>query len=150
MTSLLDQIKKTLEEGYDVVRDSASTMIDKAEDFGRISKLKFEIRQIGSNVEKKLTVLGDAVFPHLLKNDVETLKDNPAIKLLVEELQDLNKQMSDKQKDVDKLVEETKQSTKEKDQEKFQARIAILEKEIEDRTAMLKKLRGEDKKSSKE
>lgn len=150
MASLLDQIKKTLEEGYDVVRDSASTMIDKAEDFGRISKLKFEIRQIGSNVEKKLTVLGDAVFPNLLKNDVETLKDNPAIKLLVEELQDLNKQMSDKQKEVDKLVEETKQVTKEKDQEKFQARIAILEKEIEDRMSMLKKLRGEDKKSSKE
>ena len=66
-------------------------MIDKAEDFGKISKLKFEIRQISSSVEKKLTVWGDAVFPHLLKNDVETLKDNPAIKLLVEELQDLNK-----------------------------------------------------------
>ena len=150
MTSLLDQIKKTLEEGYDVVRDSASTMIDKAEDFGRISKLKFEIRQIGSNVEKKLTVLGDAVFPHLLKNDVETLKDNPAIKLLVEELQDLNKQMSDKQKDVDKLVEETKQLSKEKDQEKLQSRVAILEKEIEERMAMLKKLRGEEKKPAKD
>ena len=149
MTSLLDQIKKTLEEGYDVVRDSASTMIDKAEDFGRISKLKFEIRQIGSNVEKKLTVLGDAVFPHLLKNDVETLKDNPAIKLLVEELQDLNKQMSDKQKDVDKLVEETKQLSKEKDQEKFQARITVLEKEIEERMEMLKRLRGEEKKPVK-
>lgn len=145
MISLLDQIKKTLEDGYDVVRDSAITMIDKAEDFGRISKLKFEIRQIGSNVEKKLTVLGDAVFPHLLKNDVETLKDNPAIKLLVEELQDLNTQMSEKQKDADKLVEETKQMSKEKDQEKFQARITVLEKEIEERMGMLKKLRGEEK-----
>ena len=145
MISLLDQIKKTLEDGYDVVRDSAITMIDKAEDFGRISKLKFEIRQIGSNVEKKLTVLGDAVFPHLLKNDVETLKDNPAIKLLVEELQDLNTQMSEKQKEADKLVEETKQMSKEKDQEKFQARITVLEKEIEDRMGMLKKLRGEEK-----
>ena len=145
MISLLDQIKKTLEDGYDVVRDSAITMIDKAEDFGRISKLKFEIRQIGSNVEKKLTVLGDAVFPHLLKNDVETLKDNPAIKLLVEELQDLNTQMSEKQKEADKLVEETKQMSKEKDQEKFQARITVLEKEIEERMGMLKKLRGEEK-----
>lgn len=144
MASLLDQIRKTLEEGYDVVRDSATTMIDKAEDFGRISKLKFEIRQIGSNVEKKLTILGDAVFPHLLKNDVETLKDNPAIKLLVEELQDLNNQMSDKQKEADKLIEESKQLNKEKEQEKFQARIATIEKEIEERMAMLKKLRGEE------
>ena len=53
MTSLLDDIRKTLEESYDLVRDGASTMIDKAEDFGKISKLKFEIRQISSNVEKK-------------------------------------------------------------------------------------------------
>ena len=145
MASLLDQIKKTLEEGYDVVRDSATTMIDKAEDFGKISKLKFEIRQMSTSVEKKLTILGDAVFPHLLKNNVETLKDNPAIKLLVEELQDLNMQIADKQKEVDKLIEENKQITKEKEQEKFQERVSILEKEIEERTAMLKKLRGEDK-----
>jgi hypothetical protein len=95
MATLLDQIKKTLEESYDVVRDSASTMIEKAEDFGKISKLKFDIRQISSNVEKKLTILGDAVFPHLVKNDVEALKDNPAIKLIVEEIQDLNKKMDD-------------------------------------------------------
>jgi len=145
MASLLEDIKKTLEESYDVVRDSASTMIDKAEDFGKISKLKFEIRQISSNVEKKLTVLGDAVFPHLLKNDVETLKDNPAIKLLVEELQDLNKQMDDKQKEMDALVQESKKINKEREQEKLQSKISTLEKEIEERMEVLKKLRGEEK-----
>ena len=145
MTSLLEDIKKTLEESYDVVRDSASTMIDKAEDFGKISKLKFEIRQISSNVEKKLTVLGDAVFPHLLKNDVDTLKDNPAIKLLVEEIQDLNKQIDDKQKEVDVLVQESKKITKEREQEKLQSKISTLEKEIEERMGVLKKLRGEEK-----
>ena len=145
MASLLEDIKKTLEESYDVVRDSASTMIDKAEDFGKISKLKFEIRQISSNVEKKLTVLGDAVFPHLLKNDVDTLKDNPAIKLLVEELQDLNKQMDDKQKEMDALVQESKKINKEREQEKLQSKISTLEKEIEERMEVLKKLRGEEK-----
>ena len=141
MPSLLEDIRKTLEESYDLVRDGASTMIDKAEDFGKISKLKFEIRQISSNVEKKLTILGDAVFPHLLKNDVETLKDNPAIKLLVEELQDLHKQMDDKQKEVDKLIEENKQQNKAKDTEKLQTKISIIEKEIEERMEVLKKLK---------
>jgi hypothetical protein len=145
MASLLDDIRQRLEESYDVVREGASTMIDKAEDFGKISKLKFEIRQISSNVEKKLTVLGDAVFPHLLKNDVETLKDNPAIKLLVEELQDLNKQMDDKQKEVDILIDESKKVNKEKEQEKLQTKISTLEKEIEERMGVLKKLRGEEK-----
>jgi len=143
MPSLLEDIRKTLEESYDLVRDGASTMIDKAEDFGKISKLKFEIRQISSNVEKKLTILGDAVFPHLLKNDVETLKDNPAIKLLVEELQDLHKQMDDKQKEVDKLIEENKQQNKVKDTEKLQTKISTIENEIEERMEVLKKLRNE-------
>jgi predicted nucleic acid-binding Zn-ribbon protein len=96
-------------------------------------------------VEKKLTVLGDAVFPHLLKNDVETLKDNPAIKLLVEELQDLNKQMDDKQKEMDALVQESKKINKEREQEKLQSKISTLEKEIEERMEVLKKLRGEEK-----
>lgn len=146
MTSLLDQIKKTLEDTYDTVRDSASTMIDKAEDFGKISKMKFDIRQMSSNAEKKLTVLGDAVLPHLITNDVDTLKDNPAIKLVVEEIQDLHKQIDDKQKEIDKLVDETEKINKEKEEEKILFRINVLEKEIEQRMSELKKLKGEGKK----
>ncbi len=144
MTSLLDQIKKTLEETYDTVRDSASSMIDKAEDFGKISKMKFDIRQMSTNAEKKLTVLGDAVLPHLIKNDVDALKDNPAIKLVVEEIQDLNKQIDDKQKEIDKLVVETEKITKEREEKRMQERVQILEKEIEHRMSELKKLKGED------
>lgn len=146
MTSLLDQIKKTLEETYDTVRDSASTMIDKAEDFGKISKMKFDIRQMSTNAEKKLTVLGDAVLPHLIKNDVDALKDNPAIKLVVEEIQDLNKQIDDKQKEIDILVAETEKIVKEKKEERMHERIQILEKEIEQRMSELKKLKEDDEK----
>ena len=145
MTSLLDQIKKTLEETYDTVRDSASVMIDKAEDFGKISKMKFDIRQMSSNAEKKLTILGDAVLPHLIKNDVDALKDNPAIKLIVEEIQDLNKQIIDKQKEIDIVVAETEKVVQVKEEEKMHQRIDILEKEIEQRMSELKKLKGEDK-----
>ena len=145
MTSLLEQIRKTLEDTYDTMRDSASTMIDKAEDFGKISKMKFDVRQMSSSVEKKLTILGDAVFPHLIKNDVEALKDNPAIKLVVEEIQDLNKQIDDKQKEIDKLVSESEKVIKKKEKEKLHHRIDTLEKEIEQRMNELKKLKGEEK-----
>ena len=145
MTSLLEQIRKTLEDTYDTMRDSASTMIDKAEDFGKISKMKFDVRQMSSSVEKKLTILGDAVFPHLIKNDVEALKDNPAIKLVVEEIQDLNKQIDDKQKEIDKLVSESEKVIKKKEKEKLHHRIDTLEQEIEQRMNELKKLKGEEK-----
>lgn len=146
MVSLLEQIRKTLEETYDTVKDGAANVIDKAEDFGRISKMKFDVRQMSSNAEKKLTILGDAVLPHLIKNDVDALKDNPAIKLVVEEIQDLNKQIDDKQKEIDKLVTESEKITKQKEEEKFHERVKILEKEIEQRMNELKKLKGEEKK----
>ena len=143
MSTLLENIRKTLEESYDIVRDSASTIIERAEDFGKISKLRFEIRQTGTNVEKKLTILGDAVFPHLMKNDVESLKDNPAIKLLVEEIQDLNKQMDDKQKEIDKLVAENKKIIQQKEHEKLHEKISKIEQEIEERMNVLKQLKNE-------
>ena len=88
--NLLDKIKKTLEEGYDNVRDSATIVLDKAEDFGKVSKLKFEMKQISVQVEKKLTVLGDAVFPFLEKAKIEKLKDNPAIISIVKDIKNLN------------------------------------------------------------
>ncbi len=143
MTSLLEQIKQTLEETYDTVRGSASIVIDKAEDFGKISKIKFDIRQLSSTAEKKLTILGDAVLPHLIKNNVDALKDNPAIKLVVEEIQDLNKQIDDKQKEVDKVVAESDKIVKDKEEEKLHGRIQTLEKEIEERMTELKSLKHE-------
>jgi len=145
MTSLLEQIKKTVEETYDTVRGSASEMIEKAEDFGKISKMRFDIRQLSTNVEKKLTILGDAVLPHLIKNDVAALKDNPAIKLVVEEIQDLNKQIDDKQKEIDKILVESQKITREKEEEKLHTRIEILENEIEERMKELNKLKGKEK-----
>jgi hypothetical protein len=141
MTSLLEQIRKTVEETYDTVRGSASEMIEKAEDFGKVSKMRFDIRQLSTNVERKLTILGDAVLPHLIKNDVGALKDNPAIKLVVEEIQDLKKQIDDKQKAIDTILVESQKITREKEEEKLHTRIEILEKEIEERMSELNKLK---------
>ena len=145
MTTLLDKIRETLEEGYDYFRDTATVAIDKAEDFGKISKLKFEIKQISSNVEKKLTILGDALYPYLLKNDVEALKDNAAIKSILDEIQELNKKIEDKQKQIDKALSENDQIVKEKEEGKIQKNIEVLEKEIEERMQVLKELKKETK-----
>ncbi|MCK5033093.1 MAG: hypothetical protein KAS18_05645 [Calditrichia bacterium] len=145
MTTLLDKIRETLEEGYDYFRDTATVAIDKAEDFGKISKLKFEVKQLSSNVEKKLTILGDALYPYLLKNDVEALKDNAAIKSILDEIQELNSKIEDKQKQIDKAVSENENITKEKEEGKIQKNIEVLEKEIEERMQVLKELKKENK-----
>lgn len=145
MATLLDKIRETLEEGYDYFRDTATVAIDKAEDFGKISKLKFEVKQLSSQVEKKLTILGDALYPYLLKNDVEALKDNAAIKSILDEIQKLNKKIEDKQKQVDKVVSENEKITKEKEESKIQQNIEVLEKEIEERMNVLKELKKEKK-----
>ena len=145
MTTLLDKIRDTLEEGYDYFRDTATVAIDKAEDFGKISKLKFEVKQFSSQVEKKLTILGDALYQYLLKNDVEALKDNAAIKSILDEIQKLNKKIEDKQKQVDKVVSENDKIVKEKEEGKIQKNIEVLEKEIEERMNVLKELKKETK-----
>ena len=69
------------------------------------------------------------------------MKDNPAIKLVVEEIQDLNKQIDDKQKAIDKILVESQKITREKEGEKLHTRIEILEKEIEERMNELNKLK---------
>jgi len=145
MTTLLDKIKKTLEEGYDLFRDSATSAIEKAEDFGKISKLKFEIKQLSATAEKKLTILGDALYPYLLKNEIEALKDNTAIKLIVDEIKNLNADIEAKQKMIDKVISENEKIVKEKEHDKMQKNIEVLEKEIEERMGMLNRLK-EDKK----
>lgn len=145
MPTILDKVKNALDQGYDLFKDNASVLLDKAEDFGKINKLKVEIWQLSSSVEKKLAVLGDAVFPHLLKNNVEALKDNPAIKLILEEIKELNTQIDDKQKKVDELVVESKKVVKEKEEEKMQKKIELIEKEIEERMAILNELKKEEK-----
>jgi hypothetical protein len=141
MTTLLDTIRKTLEEGYDVVKDGAVTIIEKAEDFGKINMHKFEIRQLSSNVEKKLTVLGDAILPHLIKGKLEKVEENETIKGIVNEIQDLNKQIENKRKEIDKVLEENAKIFKEKEKDKVQKKIQELEQEIENRMAILNKLK---------
>jgi len=143
MTTLLDTIRKTLEEGYDVVKDGAINIVEKAEDFGKINMYKFEIRQLSSNVEKKLTVLGDAVLPHLIKGDLENVKENKAINEIVKEIQDLNKQIDGKRKEIDKVLTENAKILKEKEKDKVQKKIQELEQDIEERMAVLKKLKAE-------
>ena len=145
MTTLLDKIRETLEEGYDYFKDTANVAIEKAEDFGKINKLKFENKQLSSQVEKKLTILGDALYPYLVKNDLDALKDNAAIKSILDEIEDLNKKIEDKQKQIDEVVSENEQITKEKEQEKIQKNIEVLEKEIEERMNVLKELKKEAK-----
>jgi len=85
------------------------------------------------------------LYPYLLKNDVEALKDNAAIKSILDEIQELNTKIEDKQKQVDVVVSENEQITKEKEEGKIQKNIEVLEKEIEERMNVLKELKQETK-----
>ena len=143
MTTLLDTIRKTLEEGYDVVKDSALNIVEKAEDFGKINMYKFEIRQLSSTVEKKLAVLGDAVLPYLMKSNIEGVQEDQTINVTVKEIQDLNKQIDGKRKEIDKVLTENAKILKEKEKDKIQKKIEELEQDIEERMAVLKKLKEE-------
>ena len=148
MATLLEKIRKTLEESYDYFRDNANTVMEKAEDFGRISMLKFEIKQMSASVERKLAVLGDAVFPHLLSGDLSPLQDNPAVKLVLEEIQELNRQIEARQKEVNQIIRDNEAEIRVREHGEMKKRIEQLEKEIEDRMADLNEVKAADKKET--
>ena len=141
MTSILDKIRKTLEEGFDIFRDSAAGVIEKAEDIGKVSKLKFEIKQLSSNLEKKLTLLGDTVYPFLKDENYDALKDHEGLKAILEDIQGLQEEIDAKEKEMKKIISENEALQKSRVEQKIQSRIKELEKEIEEKMKEIEKLR---------
>ena len=65
---------------------------------------------------------------------------------MIDEIQDLNKKIDEKQKEIDVLVVESENVMQGKEKEKLHTRVEALEQEIEERMNALKELRGEKKK----
>jgi predicted Holliday junction resolvase-like endonuclease len=82
-------------------------------------------------------VLGDAVFPHLLSGDLSPLQDNPAVKLVLEEIQELNRQIDAKHKEMNQIIQSNETEIRLREHGEMKKRIEELEKEIEDRMADL-------------
>ena len=141
MTDFLDKIKKGVEEGFDAVRNNAGTIKDKAEDLGKIAKLKFELHQLKSAREKKLALLGNTTFPYLVENNTEALRTHETLQILLDEIKNLNNQIELVQHAITDISARERQELKKlQNNEKIRREIEKLEKQIEEIKAVKKVL----------
>ncbi|MCB0284097.1 MAG: hypothetical protein H6627_12535 [Calditrichae bacterium] len=132
MNDFLDKIKKGVEEGYGVVRSNANILKDRAEDLSKIAKLKFELHQLRAARERKLTLLGQTIFPYLLESNLEGLKTHETLQILLDEIKNLNNQIELVQHAIaDISVKDTLEHKKVQNSEKIRKEIEKLEQEIE-------------------
>lgn len=139
MTNFLDKLKRNVEEGYSTVRDNAINLKDIAEDYGKITKLKFELHQNSSMAEKKFALLGKTVFPYLIENNYEGLKEHEGLPVVLDDIKNINNKTELIQHTIKNvMVRDVPESISETERERLSQEINQLENEIENHLKELK------------
>lgn len=132
MSEFLDKIKKSVEDGYSTLRINAINLTETAGEYGKIAKLKFELHQLKSSSEKKLTLLGSTVYPYLLENNADALKSDETLVALLDDIKNNSNQMELLQKAIEDIsTREKVEKKKIRDHEKMRKEIEDLEQQIE-------------------
>lgn len=132
MNDFLDKLKKSVEDGYSNLRTNAINLKDTAGEYGKIAKLKFELHQLKSSRDKKLSLLGSTVYPYLLKNNTEGLKSHETLVMLLDEIKNISNQIELLQRAIDDIsTKEKEENKKVRDHAKMRKEIEELEEQIE-------------------
>jgi hypothetical protein len=137
MSDFLEKLKKSAEGSYSTVLNNAVNLKDLAEGYGKIAKLKFELHQLKSAREKKLTLLGETVFPYLLENNTKALQAHETLQMLLDEIKNHGNQIELVQHAISDISDREKVYS-EKDHDKIQSEIELLEQKIEEQLEELK------------
>jgi len=143
MTDFFDRFKKTFEEGLETVRQNAMNLKDVAEEYSKVAKLKFELYQLKSSRDKKLTLLGNTVYPFLMENDFKGLKAHETLFTIVKDIKSLNDQIDLLKVAIDDMSENETDGEKTDDSEHLKDQITNLEKDIEERLKEIKIMKEE-------
>lgn len=115
MSTLFDDITKTIREGVD-------TVVEKTEELTKIGKLKVEIINIKRQIEKNFAELGGKVY-HLVSEEKKSqVASNKDVKELIDHVKKLESQLEEKNLDLQKV--KNKEQTEEKEQTKEPEAIA--------------------------
>ncbi|MCD4692176.1 MAG: hypothetical protein K8R79_04635 [Calditrichales bacterium] len=138
MADFMDKVKKTIEDGYVVARSNALNLKEMAEELSQIAKLKFEVYQLQTSKKKKKELLGDTVYPFLLKNKIDALKKHETLKILVDDIKNIDEQIESTRKKIQEVSERVKKEAPAQDPEEMKGKITEIEDEIESRLEELK------------
>jgi len=82
-----DRMKEIVEKGVETSKDMLGKAADKAKELGEKGVLKFEIMQLETTAQKKLTQLGTHVYELLVKKSEPTVtRESAGVKEAIAEL----------------------------------------------------------------
>lgn len=138
MSDFITRLKKSVEESYDSLRTNAGSIKDVAEEFSKIAKLKFELYQLDGVREKKLTLLGRSVYPFLLENNFDGLRNHETLPILLDEIKSHSNQIELIQHAIKDISQKGPKPINGEDKQNMRNEIDALEKQIEARLNDLK------------
>ncbi len=138
MNDFISRLKKSVEDSYDSLRMNAGSIKDVAEEFSKIAKLKFELYQLDGVREKKLTLLGKSVYPFLLENNLDGLKEHETLPVLLDEIKNHSNQIELIQHAIKDISQKGPKPITGEDKQNIRIEIDALEKQIEARLNDLK------------
>jgi hypothetical protein len=102
--SFMDRFESGLQKGLDVSRDMFERARDKAKDLSEVGVLKFEIRQLETQVEKLLGQLGSKVFKKFVEEKSESIAASDGeVKLAIGEIEDVKRRIEEKELKVKEI-----------------------------------------------
>lgn len=107
MPSIWDDIKKT-------VKESATVIKEKTEEYSKIGKLRYEIMGIDKKIEKETAELGTHVYKLIRQKKATPLEKNKEVINSIKSIDELKKERMTKEKEIDKVKKEIQEGQKEK------------------------------------
>jgi hypothetical protein len=96
------------------VKKGVSTAADKTEEYGKIGKVKLDIMNLNKQLDKTFKDLGEKAYETLKAKSKANLADDSAVKDMVAKIDELKKNVIDKEAEIEKIKAEadTKKETK--------------------------------------
>lgn len=140
MSDLLNRLKKNLEESFDIAKSNAQNFKEIAGEYGKTARLKLELAQLNNAKKKKTTLLGETVYPFLLEQNFEGLKEHETLRVIIDEIKQLQNEIDLNKKKLE-LVSEKPEPRPEFDRTQVRDQIKELEDQIESRINDLKNVK---------
>lgn len=97
-----DKMKRAVKEGLETSKEVLEKAKDKTKELGEKGAMKFEIMQLEKQAEKRFCKMGTHVYEVLVKEGQQTIsKGTPEIKKLLEEIEDIEKNIDRKEKELE-------------------------------------------------
>ena len=110
MSKLWDDLKENMKEWSVSAVEKAEEMsriaMAKTVEITRISKIKFEIHQLQREMERNYFELGKLTYSHTKEDQMATFSGNTDFFRIVEQVDDVKKEIAAKEKEIERIKEE--------------------------------------------